>query len=108
MFQLAERGFCTVTSQIPWSLDQYEVVWCVFQLVERDFCSYRSQARLHGVQLSVRLCCVRVFQLAEWGVLHLQAMSQTPWGPAQFELLCCVSVGRVGGSAFTSHEPDPM
>ena len=49
-----------------------------------------------------------MFQLAEWGVLHLQAMSQTPWDPAQFELLCCVSVGRVGGSAFTSHEPDPM
>ena len=51
-----------------------------------------------------------VFQLAEWGVLHLQAMGQTPWSSAQREAVSCVcvSVGRVGGSAFTSHEPDPM
>ena len=43
------------------------------------------------------------------GRVRLQLI-QIPWSSALREVvLCvCVSAGRVGGSAFTSHEPDPM
>ena len=58
---------------------------------------------------SVRGCVVCV-SAGRARLLLIQVTSQTPWSSAQREVvLCaCVSVGRVGGSAFTSHEPDPM
>ena len=109
MFRLAEWGVLhvQVTSQTPWILAQFEVMCCVSAGgVGGSTCQVTSQTPWILAQFEV-MCCV-LFQLVEWGVLHIQVTSQTPWISAQFEVVCCVSAGILGGSACTGHEPDSM